>query len=271
MIIESAKLIYFSPTGGTKKILDSITREIGIKKINSLDLTNRENRLIKSIEVSEELIIIGFPVYAEGVPRFLLECLNKIYAVGKPVVIVCVYGNIAYGIALNQLYSLALNKGMLPVGAGAFVAQHSFCSEDIKIAEGRPDFGDELAAESFGVKIREKIIKCQNPSDIIVNIPESSLSFAARMVPKNGERIVTRKPDPDMGVCTECGYCVNLCPMGAVDKESKKVINSSCIRCFRCVKGCSQRARSIVFKRKIIVKSYLKAKGKKRKEAVVYI
>ncbi|HLD58911.1 MAG TPA: 4Fe-4S binding protein [archaeon] len=53
------------------------------------------------------------------------------------------------------------------------------------------------------------------------------------------------KPNIDYKKCTECGTCINICPVGVFAKEGKKTVvknASECIQCRACEASCPQKA-----------------------------
>ena len=47
----------------------------------------------------------------------------------------------------------------------------------------------------------------------------------------------------DKEKCTECGACVEVCPVDAIKmKNEKVVINEECVECGVCVNECSNKA-----------------------------
>lgn len=96
-------------------------------------------------DVAEELPgvpLIGVPVYEAGIPGILNSFLTGLKGSNKPVVLIAVYGNMSEGTALNELYSIAHNSGFNVIGAGSFIGEHSFSTEETPIAKGRPDSED---------------------------------------------------------------------------------------------------------------------------------
>ncbi|NRT29924.1 menaquinone-dependent protoporphyrinogen IX oxidase [Clostridium beijerinckii] len=66
MLISSVKTIYFSPTGSTKKIINSIVKGMGIVNDRIVDLTLPKARNDNNISlVDGEIVLIGVPVYEE--------------------------------------------------------------------------------------------------------------------------------------------------------------------------------------------------------------
>ena len=59
------KVIYFSPTGTTKKIIKNVIKRIESKQVEYVDLTegNRISKKEKIDTIKDDLIILGAPVY----------------------------------------------------------------------------------------------------------------------------------------------------------------------------------------------------------------
>ena len=63
MNITASKLIYFSPTKTTKKVVEGIAQGFQVDMVEHLDLTPPETRKGEFQELHNELVIIGAPVY----------------------------------------------------------------------------------------------------------------------------------------------------------------------------------------------------------------
>lgn len=60
-------LVYFSPTGNSKKVVETIGKELGeIKKV--YDLTLKPNRQNQIQFGSDDLVVCGVPVYGWRLP-----------------------------------------------------------------------------------------------------------------------------------------------------------------------------------------------------------
>lgn len=269
MIINSATSIYFSPTGTTKKVINAIVKGMGMINNNSIDLTcsNIRNKLMPAI--NEDIVLIGVPVYATGVPNILKPFLTNLKGNNKPVVLIAVYGNMSEGTALNELYTITENSGFKIVGAGSFIGEHSFSTEETPIAKGRPNYEDLNKAEEFGRKIIEKM---RNMNDLsTLQIPMGKKPLMAKILPEDSARIFNETPTPDINLCSRCNTCVKLCPMGAIHKDTLEVNENKCIRCFCCVRKCPIKARKIVYKPKFLVSKVLAIKNRKARMPQIYI
>ena len=98
--------VYFSPTGGTKKVVNTISSVLGDKlslPVEIFDFTlpkERENPLVFN---SDDIVVIGTPVYAGRVPNVLLKFLDTIKGEGATAIPVVVFGNRNYDEALCEL------------------------------------------------------------------------------------------------------------------------------------------------------------------------
>ena len=271
MIIESLTGIYFSPTGTTKKIMDAIIRGMRLDKVEFIDLTLPKVRDTIKTEINNDIVLIGVPVYEDRIPKILLNFLNNLKGNNKPVILVCVYGNIADGITLNELLQITECNGFKAIGAGAFIGEHSFSTEEVPIAKGRPDYEDLSEAERFGEEIIGKLKRLNKISSMNFKIPKGKVELMAKVVAENSARMFTSQPIVDRELCTDCGACVYLCPVGAINQDTLEINEDKCIRCFSCVKRCPKKARKIIYKKKILVTNVLKFKSRVKKEVKTYL
>lgn len=265
MEIKSAELVYFSPTGTTRKIVRAIAEGSGIAVLRETDLTRKENR-VQAPGVSADLLILGVPVYAGGVPPFLLPCLSAMRGGGRPAVLTAVYGGIGYGAALKQLASTAESCGFVPAAAGALVGEHSFSTPGSPVAAGRPDAQDLAAAREFGRSILRKLGAAKDTAGLSFRIPEERIPLPGRILPKSAARLFALPPRFRGKFCPRCGACARVCPVGAIDPQTLRVDGRVCIRCFSCVRVCPKGQRKISFRFGTLVPRFLQWESRERKE-----
>jgi len=66
---DTVRLVYFSPTKTTQKILEGIAQGTAAGKVEHLDLTPPEAKTAGQDEMQDELVLLGVPVYGGRVPR----------------------------------------------------------------------------------------------------------------------------------------------------------------------------------------------------------
>lgn len=271
MKINSVALIFFSPTGTTKKILTSISKGMGIKKTKVIDLTFMKYRQSRVPVIEEDIVIIGVPVYEEKIPQVVRLTIEEIKGKGQPIVLVAVYGNIGYGIVLKELNSIIKKEEFVVVGGATFIGEHSFSKNEVAIGKGRPDTTDVEKAKKFGVRIIKKLEEISNLNEINEMKFPGILPLMAKLLPKNSARFLTKDPNPDDLLCNKCGVCVKICPVQAISSENFKVKKEKCLRCFACVRRCKLKAREIEYKSNFLVARFLNSKGSKRKEPEMFL
>jgi ferredoxin len=232
------RLLYFSPTGTTRKILEAIAHGTGRVALDPIDLTLPGDREGRAGDLDEALVVIGAPVYAGRLPTEAVERLRRFRGNGAPAVIVVVYGNRAYDDALLELRDLALEMGFLPIAAGAFVGEHSFSNQNTPIAVGRPDAADLQRAAAFGGAIAVRLgdlsgFDAMSPLRVPGNAPYRDGASRGGVAPVSREDF-----------CIQCGLCAGVCPMAAIRLDLSPATDTSrCIRCHACVKACPTGAR----------------------------
>ena len=238
MEIKQVKLIYFSPTGTTQKILEIIATGITVEDVEHINLTLPEGTQQTIPPFSDELVIIGAPVYGGRVPVDVINRFKQLKASKTLAVLIVVYGNRAFEDALLELKNLAIALGFHPVAGGAFIGEHSFATKDVPIANGRPDSLDVQKAMDFGAKIKDKVTALQSPD------AQMDLEIPGRFPYEGGVRAMAVSPVTKEDTCTVCGTCAGVCPTAAISINGSVATNIElCIRCCACIKNCPTGAR----------------------------
>lgn len=233
--MENINILYFSATGTTAKIVKEIAKGMG-KISMEYDITLPVNRQKEMVFNSNDLVIIGVPVYVGRVPGFLIDYFAKIKGNNTKAVFITVYGNRDYDDALLELKDTFEKRGFIGVAAGAFIGEHS---NTTKVATGRPDKEDLGIALKFGMEIKEKLDNWHayvpiKRLEVKGNFPYKERVPKPPMIPETDDK------------CIKCGVCAQYCPMDAIDFNNFTEIDAAkCIRCSSCVKKCPVNAKSI--------------------------
>lgn len=240
--VRNLSVVYYSPTGTSRKIARAIATGTGLPVVQEIDLTLDPEHAPLTVE-GDALILVS-PVYAGRVPltaigRMKRLCGRKSDGNPIPALLAVVYGNRDYDDALLELKDLAVEWGFLPVAAGAFIGEHSYSRENMPVAANRPDSHDLEMAGSFGAKAVETYLSAA--------ISPSSFSLCV----KGNYPYKERKPaNSDAPYCTDqcnsCGLCISLCPVQAISFDADHHIQTdalACTLCCACVKMCPNQAR----------------------------
>jgi len=240
MNINSLRLIYFSPTGTTSTVLHSIARGLSIDKTQVLNLTRINDKTDNHLPITEDLVILGVPVYGGRVPVTAAERIRRIKGNGAPAAVVVVYGNRAYEDALIELRDLALEIGLKPMAGGAFIGEHSFASDTIPIANERPHKEDCKRAEIFGRTISQRVRSLSDIKEI------STLQVPGQTPYKDHLTFNNVSPEITKESCNECETCISVCPTSAISLSEHIMISKErCILCCACVKNCPSEALAL--------------------------
>ncbi len=234
MKTNELKLVYFSPTGSTRKIIMETARSFDLKSV-SFDLSvYKEKKPVLKFDAND-FVLFGIPVYYGRVPALFMDYLENISGNGTPAALIATYGCRQYEDALLELKNETEKRGFKVIGAGAFPAEHSIVPF---IGARRPGKTDLKAASEYGIELNRHLRR------------ESDFSGFNLLVPGNtpyrkyGKNMLF--PKADNSLCTECGACAKVCPAGAISLSNpKKTDHKKCIGCMKCVRMCRQKAKSV--------------------------
>jgi len=278
MNIETVTLIYFSPTLGTKKILNAIVKGMSVKVKNEINLTIKKNRDEFEYNDKTDLLIIGVPVYGARIPKDLYPYIKTIKGHNTPIVLVTVFGNVSKGFALNELHTLVTKRGFKVIAMSAFIGRHSFATLKAPLAFDRPNTEDLLIAEKFGEDILQKLqsITYVGNKDVVSQcfsfvVVGNFFNAFHRILPQNSNKTVIKEPVVDFDKCTKCKICEEGCPKQAINPDTLKIEMALCIGCFRCVRFCPEGAREIVYKGDKFVRAFFNKENTSQKKAEIFI
>lgn len=225
------KQITFSPTGGTRKVAESISKGI-CDNVELCELCNPVSSLTEITLSEDDFAVIAMPVYGGRIPSIAIERLTaQVKANNAKCAVVAVYGNRAYDDALLELYKTCTEMGFRIVAAIGAVAEHSIIR---KYGIGRPDADDLKELKTYGEKIKNAVATGKTLAETALkgNFPYKKSMSA---------------PNPTASKkCTGCGLCAQQCPVGAIPlTDLRKVNKDLCVSCMRCVSICPNGARSI--------------------------
>ena len=222
---KKVALVYFSPTGNTRKTLEAMAEAIG-GRTETVDLTVPRKGPACQLG-PEDFAIFGAPVYAGRIPAVSRERFLTVRGDHTPCIVAVTYGNRDFDDALLELADLAAAQGFEVKGAAAVVGRHTYG----EIQTDRPDADDLEQDRAFARKVLEK------PEDApAAEIPGN------RPYKEGGAGGSFRPLTSD--ACVKCGRCVKECPVQAIGEDCA-TISDSCISCFRCIRQCPAHAKNM--------------------------
>lgn len=243
MLINSVELVYFSPTGGTRRIVEWIGQALltslpdGSPTVSHDLLRQPPQR--DHVLPSGSLLVVGMPVYGGRIPPYCVPLLRRFKSRNAPALAVAVYGNRDYDDALLELRNTLGGSGFVVTGAAAFVARHSVFPQ---VAADRPDAADQRMAEEFARRCADRLAELDT-------LPRN-LKIAVRgTAPYKELKPGGPRPDVAHEKCVRCGACVNTCPVNALSMNGEAdapVVRDAglCMGCAACIQVCPAGAQS---------------------------
>lgn len=220
--------IYFSPTGGTKKVADILVGNLG-GGVCEVDICCDIEKMTLQ---AEDVCLVSVPSFAGRVPQVAVERLKKISGNGAKAILNCVYGNREWDDTLTELQDTLVSCGFVCVAAVAAVAEHSIFRQ---FAAGCPDADDARELAEFARQITAKL-----NSGVF-----GKLELAGSHGTYKEVGPMPFKPEANEN-CDRCGICAAGCPVGAIDKaDPRKTDKNRCISCMRCQYICPKHARDL--------------------------
>ena len=227
--------MYFSPTGGTKKVMVILTEALEIAGEIDLSLPDQDYSTYRFED--GDVCLVGIPSFGGRVPETALVHIRAIHVGRAAAIPVIVYGNRAYDDTMLELKNELISCGFKVPAAVAAVAEHSIMHQ---FGAGRPDERDREELKTYALKIKSLLTQIDNggmESLKTVDVPGKEPYCEYNGVPF--------KPTAGKS-CKHCGICAAKCPVKAIPESHPESVDEKvCISCMRCVALCPVQARTL--------------------------
>ena len=246
--------IYFSPSSTTKKVVEQVASNFDGKK-ETYDLLNFN---AEKEFASNDIAVVGMPVFAGRIPKSGRERLTKLKADNTKAIAVANYGNAHITDALLELVDLLTENGFDVIAAAATVSHHSIFDG---VAVGRPDSADIEKINEFSKKCMEKI---ESGESLTSEIPGNRPYVDYKQLPF--------EISCDETLCAFCYDCVSICPEKAIPEDDPIDTDlDSCSRCTACISICPEDARAFSGEAFEAKKPAFESANSERKEAEFFL
>ncbi|MGN0709337.1 MAG: 4Fe-4S binding protein, partial [Anaerovoracaceae bacterium] len=236
----------FSATGNTEKdaglISGTVSEKLGIEPSSS-GFTLPEERSGERSFTDEDLVIIGMPTYAGKLPnRILPDLKTKLHGNGALAAAFVTFGSRNYDNSLAELVKTLTDDGFRVISAAALSSRHAFTD---KVGTGRPDDRDEMEIRGFAEKTASMVLENGDFAGKEIKVPGDADApyYTPRKQDGSPAKFLKAFPKVDMGKCTRCGICAEVCPEGSIDPDDVTKMTGICIKCQACVRKCPEGAR----------------------------
>lgn len=225
----SVKLVYFSPAGSTKRIVQLLGSAWNTAE--EIDVTPYSAKDGQFEFAKDDFAIFGVPSFGGRVPTPAAERFSRIKGNDTPAVVVSVFGNRAYDDTLRELAAILEKQGFRVIAAVAAVAEHSIAR---KYGAGRPDADDIAELKSYAQRIKALSECAAAPCVLFGNTAPYREYSSLPIKPHAGKK------------CNGCGVCAAHCPADAIPHDHPdQTDDKKCISCMGCVSVCPAGARSL--------------------------
>lgn len=251
-------IIYFSGTGGTKKIADTfedllMERGCFVTK-HSLDLSEYKENKDKYKEILDDidLVILFYAVYAMDAPIPVYDWLDNIPIVNKkPLAVISVSGG--GEVWPNTSCRVQCIKEAEKHGFNVFYENMMVMPSNIAVSGN--DHANMWLLKSIPQKAKAMIddICSEKRRRTGLKISTRILYFLSKLEQRYSKDFAKMLRAKE--TCSGCGWCEKNCPRQNIEIENKKpIFKEKCIACLRCVYGCPTKSLYINKNKWILIK-----------------
>ena len=239
-------IIYFSQTGNTRQVADTMAQ--AFREAGHVARTVSLKKAIPQDATRCDLLGVGTPCFSSQAPTPIKTFLSTLPLLDKQRAFVFATSGGAPGRVLYDLTRLLQGKGAIVVGGFLTRGEvHHPAPCMIGRMPNRPNAEDLTRARRFAAAVTEHVF-ARLSKPVAESRPDTfgpKLGFynlVALLSTDGFLRLVLPEPKPESVRCDQCQWCVHECPMHNITLQPYPVLGHKCIRCYRCLTGCPQKA-----------------------------
>lgn len=233
-------IFYFSATGNSKYVASRISKITG-DKIIAIEYCIKQNNFTFAANEYENIGIV-IPVFTSALPIIVDDFIKKLNLTRK-----------------GKGYNFAVLTYGLNTGAAGYYIQKKMKNKSLPLdaiySVKYPDSFSPIFDVSNKEKVQKKVLDAEPKIDFIIDkiLSQDKGDFINKKMPHLLATLIhnvgylnnrsTKKFTVDDS-CTNCGLCVQKCPINAIELKKNKPIwvKSNCVLCMGCLHRCPQHA-----------------------------
>jgi flavodoxin/Pyruvate/2-oxoacid:ferredoxin oxidoreductase delta subunit len=239
-------IIYFSQTGNTRKVAEAMAK--AFCEVGHVTSTIPLKKATPQDTAACELIGVGTPCFSSQAPTPIKSFLSTLPQLNNHRGFVFATSGGAPGRVLSDLSGLLQSKGADVIGGflcHGEVRHPAPCL--IGRLPNRPNTEDLARARRFALAVAEHV-SAGRSGPVAESRPDTFMpkekfyNLVASLSKAGFLRLVLPEPAPNWARCNQCNWCVHECPVQNITLQPYPVLGHRCIRCYRCLTGCPQKA-----------------------------
>ena len=242
-------IVYFSQTGNTRKVANTF-RKTFLEAGHSVSNISLKKAAHSDFEKAD-VIGFGTPCFSGHAPTPVRNFLKMLPDLGGKKAFVFATSGGAPGRVLYDLNRLVSAKGARVIG-GFLTRGELYHPVPCLIGRmsGRPNAQDLEKARRFALAILEHL-RVDRPDPMPESRPDTfepgkGFYDMVSVISTDGFlRLMMPEPKLQQDRCNLCNWCVEQCPTDNITVNDYPVLGDHCIRCYRCLTGCPEKAYSV--------------------------
>jgi len=239
-------LCYFSPTGNTRHIAQTISEHLGAlgADVTDIDITSPESRKIAPELQEYDAFVIGAPIHSHRAPRIVRDWLRTLAGKGKKAAMFFTYGGFTVHPTHHDTGEILSKAGFDVIASAEFLGKHTFNLGGWAAVPKRPDSSDDDVAREYAEKIFPRFSgEDTGRVDMLPATDDTEEYLDA--IEQFRFHAVTQLPTRNGADCSLCMACEDICPSGAMDAVRGTADPNNCIACLGCVAACPENVLEI--------------------------